>query len=416
MSVIISPPNGNGFTSPVTIPVIFEDSLEFDDTVNYNGSLIILEPLTIPEDLNILGNSVFLDVYIEKDSTLQTPLIITDLAASVRDSVALGLFYDNFNADERLVSFYMGLSDVDCGKISLYRESASDYHFRFYPNKDVETFFYIKESGGFGFNYDSVNVLNASFDVDSIFELSSDVGDCFFNLIAENATVFSCESESETGFTAFKGYGTNFIANNLISFDIGISETVFFRLLYNKAGGGFYARIQVNFPTIFCFIGLTVNGITFQFGATVASSFRTDGLQILASSGGQGDSSVPSLASYATYSPTISQLKGTSATTVSNLFSNWFRVGNNVIINFQIRVEQGTVPSVEEQEYSISLPFTNTFSNSIEGAGCANMAGGVLGYGVCQSYALNSAFNVIIKVTSGSGATILNGSFCYEVF
>lgn len=417
MSVIFFPQDGGGFSSPVTIPVVFENTVEFDDTVVYAGPFTITGSLSIPGDLDVTGTASFGELQVSKDSTVSIPLTATDASSSITKAIAAGFFYENLTTDGRTVSYYQGLSETDCGKTTFYRNSSTDYHLRLYPNIDNNTYFYTKESGSFGFIYLGNTVLDFTTGTNSVFVLNSSSGQSIYQANSDADARFVANSTGTGSFIAFQGLIPNIRSNAPYAIDLGTATTKTFRMGYFRFGTANTFRMYLQTPVacFYDFSSLPVNGNSYIFGSKIPFSISFPGIRLLNDQGGTGDNTEPFLAGYTTYTPTVTQLKGTSSISITNLFSNWQRVANNVYINFQIRVEQGTVGSTEEQEYSISLPFTNTFSNNIQGAGCANFSGGVFGYGVCESYALNSAIILTMRTLAGSGASLLVGSFGYEV-
>lgn len=415
MTVIFYPEQVGSFTSPVTIPVIFENTVTFDDAVTYNAGFTITGSLNIPGDLTVSGAATFTNVDIAQASTSGIPLVVTDTAASVTDSVVAGFFYPNMTVDFRNLSLYMGLSETDCGKIEIWRDTATDYHYRIFPNIEDNTYFFVTESGLLGFQYLNSTKLEMESATDTILTLESTNDAQFVALSSTNAQFVATTTQS-TGSVPFLGLAPNLADNTLLSLDLGQTTTRGSRVAYLKVGSNDYARIYPSLINTTSYMEFGVSGFSFYINNVKLFEIVNSGCYILNNNGGTGDSTAPFLAGYNSYTPTVAQLSGTTATSVSNLYSNWFRICNNVTIYFQIRVEQGSVAGAESQTYSISLPFTNTFANNVEGAGCANMIGGVNGYAVCESRALNSDILVTVRTDGpGSGACILAGHFSYEV-
>lgn len=455
MTVIRFPSDSGGFSSPVTIPVEFDNTVTFDDAVVFNSTFTIAGPVVLPSTLRVDGTSTFKDnVLMEKFLTVQknvfcqenlfvtadietdgvvdagryigsrynggyaafendsdnfTPLQVSEASATLTEGVAAAFLYPLLNADGQSVAIIHGRTESVGSKLVHYRNTSSDLHYRIYPDKNADTYFYVTEAGALGYRKNGAVLFDVDTDTNTSLSLNSNGESTFF-----------ANSNTTSNHIFFQGLAPNIETNTTVSLAIGHDVTNSTRLTYAKGSGNVGYCMLRPCANVFAFLEIRTASfrVNLRDGANtiIPLDVNTEDVVILTNFGGTKDSSKPSLAGYTSYTPTIAQTGGTSAASITNLYTNWVRIANVVIVHFQIRVTQNTTTLNEVQTFTVSLPFTNTFLNSIQGAGSAVMNGGVLGTAICQSNGLNSSFLVTVNTgASGSGASILSGSFSYEV-
>lgn len=148
----------------------------------------------------------------------------------------------------------------------------------------------------------------------------------------------------------------------------------------------------------------------------------TDGsIGITAAVGGTGTSSSPSIASYYnnSWSPTFTQLTGTTTTALQINLANWGRKGNGVDFQIKVRFTLGTVVTSEVQTYTISLPFSTTFANGNRCVGLTSFDPSGGGFVVGMSGVVNSTSGaatltltmIVPLATSGNVTLHIDGTY-----
>ncbi len=252
--------------------------------------------------------------------------------------------------------------------------------------------------------------------------------------IASETTDASIEIfNSQTGgsgiLSGVSFYYPNAIASDGCSINLGIGTTEFGGLIWT------YSAVSVAQNTIFLsadtyasssgitlfgdgsFIVLTTGGDVLSLTAAGDLSLSVGNLNFPTDTGGTGDSSAPTLAGYSTtWAPTIAQLTGTSASSISVDKATWSRSANEVSFNLKITMTQGTVAVPESQTFTATLPFTSIMSGINQAGGLACLTGGVLSQsGDIDSVDTESKIVLNIYALAGSGTTTLSAIGSYTV-